>query len=78
MTEFEITVNGHTETIHAKYVGGGRYRVEQRKTRNFAAVHYIETVFSDGGASAYKIKAFYPSSPYTLTQNIKQQIKLIR
>lgn len=47
MTEFEITVNGETEKIHAKHLGNGKYTVRHLKTCNFAEVKSIETLFGN-------------------------------
>lgn len=77
MTEFEITVNGHTETIHTLYYGNGIYRAHKLLTRNSAQVKVIETNFGDGGASSYRIKEFWSSSPYSLDPNVKQSVQLI-
>lgn len=78
MTEFEITVNGETENIHAKYYGAGKYKVRKLKTCNFAQVNEIETLFGDNMQRMYRIKSFYPSSKYAHDKNVKQEVKLIK
>lgn len=78
MTEFEITINGEKEHIHAKYYGAGKYKVRKLKTCNFAQVKYIETLFGNDGQKLYRIKNFYPSSKYARMENIKQEVNLIK
>lgn len=78
MTEFEITINGEKEHIHAKHIVGGNYLVRKLKTCNFAQVKYIETLFGDNCQRMYRIKNFYPSSKYAHADNIKQEVKLIK
>jgi hypothetical protein len=78
MTEFEITINGNKETIHAKHIVGGNYLVRKLKTCNFAQVKYIETLFGDGNQRMYRIKSFYPSSKYADDTTIDCQVNLIK
>ena len=78
MTEFEITVNGETENIHAKHIVGGNYLVRKLKTCNFAQVKYIETLFGNDGQKLYRIKNFYPSSKYARMENVHQEVNLIK
>ena len=78
MTEFEITINGEKEHIHAKYYGGGKYKVRKLKTCNFAQVNEIETLFGDNMQHIYRIKNFYPSSKYAHDNSIKQKVNLIK
>lgn len=77
MTEFEITINGNTERVHAKHIVNGNYLVRQLKTANFSMVKYIETLHADGGQQSYKIKSFYPSSKYYNTDKIDQKVTKI-
>lgn len=76
MKTFDITVNGNSETIKAKHLGGGKFIVCKRKTCNFAQVNHIETLFGDNGNNIYRIKDFYPSSPY-YDQQVEQTVTLI-
>ena len=76
MKTFEITVNGNTETIKAKHIVGGNFLVCKRKTCNNAQVKDIETLFGDNGNHTYRIKNFYPSSPY-FNQNVEQTVTMV-
>lgn len=76
MKTFEITVNGNTETVKAKHIVGGNFLVCKRKTCNNAQVKYIETLFGDNGNHTYRIKNFYPSSPY-FNQNVEQAVIMV-
>lgn len=76
MKTFEITVNGNTETIKAKHLGGGEFIVCKRKTCNFAQVSHIETLFTNNGGNTYRIKDFYPTSPYH-SQQVEQTVTMI-
>lgn len=76
MKTFEITVNGNTETIKAKHIVGGNFLVCKRKTCNNAQVKDIETLFGDNGNYTYRIKNFYPSSPY-FNQNVEQTVTMV-
>ena len=76
MKTFEITVNGNTETVKAKHIVGGNFLVCKRKTCNNAEVKYIETLFGDNGNHTYRIKNFYPSSPY-YNQKVEQTVTMI-
>lgn len=64
MTSFEIIIDGHIETIHAKHLGGGKYHVRHLRTCNFADVKTIETKFSNAGNHQYHITEFYPTSEF--------------
>jgi len=76
MKTFEITVNGNSETVKAKHIVGGNFLVCKRKTCNNAQVKYIETLFGDNGNRTYRIKNFYPSSPY-FNQNVEQTVIMV-
>lgn len=76
MKTFEITVNGNSETVKAKHIVGGNFLVCKRKTCNNAQVKYIETLFGDNGNRTYRIKNFYPSSPY-FNQNVEQTVTMV-
>ena len=76
MKTFEITVNGNTETIKAKHLGGGNFLVCKRKTCNNAEVKDIETLFGNNGNNTYRIKNFYPTSPY-YNQQVEQTVTMI-
>lgn len=76
MKTFEITVNGNTETIKAKHIIGGNFLVRKLKTSNNAQVRYIQTLFNNGGNYTYRIKNFYPSSPY-FNQEVTQSVAMI-
>ena len=76
MKTFEITVNGNTETIKAKHIVGGSFLVCKRKTCNQAEVKYIETLFNNEGNHTYRIKSFYPSSPY-YNQQVEQTVTMV-
>lgn len=76
MTVFEITVNGNKETIHAKHIVNGHYLVKKNKTNNFAQVKYIETLYGNNCHKLYRIKNFYPSSPY-YSQQAEQTVTMI-
>ena len=78
MTEFEITVNGKKETVHAKHIVNGNYLVRKLKTCNFAQVKYIETLFGDNGQKQFRIKSFYPSSQYAPMNKVEQKVELIK
>lgn len=78
MTEFEITVNGNKEMIHAKHIVNGNFLVRKLKTCNDAQVKYIETLFADNKSRQYRIKSFYPSSPYYGTEPVTQTVRLIK
>lgn len=75
MKTFDITVNGNSETIKAKHLGGGKFIVCKRKTCNFAQVNHIETLFGNSGNNTYRIKDFYPTSPY-FNQNVEQSVTM--
>lgn len=76
MKTFDITVNGNSETIKAKHLGRGNFIVCKRKTCNFAQVNHIETLFGNNGNNTYRIKDFYPSSPY-YGQKVEQSVTLV-
>ena len=76
MKTFEITVDGNTETIKAKHIVGGNFLVCKRKTCNNAEVKYIETLFNDNGNHQYRIKSFYPTSPY-YKRDVEQTVTMV-
>lgn len=78
MTKFEITINDTKETVKAKYLGNGEYKVRRLKTCNFAQVEYIETMFGNDGQKQFRIKSFYPSSKYAYMDNVDQKVKLMK
>jgi len=73
MTEFEITINGKTESVKTKHIVNGNFLVRQNKTNNLFRVKYIETLFADD-KKTYRIKSFYPSSPFACAAAIDQQV----
>lgn len=78
MTEFEITVNGEKENIHAKHLGNGKYIVRRLKTCNFAEVKSIETLFGNDGNHQYRINGFYPTSKFAGIPKVKQTVTKIK
>jgi hypothetical protein len=76
MTEFEITVNGEKETIHAKHIVGGTYLVRKLKTCNNAQVKYIETLLGNEGQKSYRIRNFYPGSKHH-SKTVKQEVRRV-
>lgn len=77
MTEFEITINGETETVHAKRIVNGTFLVKRLRTRNFSLVKYIVTKYDNDGVETYTIKTFYDDSKYH-NRPITQKVIRIR